>query len=111
MSTKPKKQPKPKAAEATPRRKRKPAAAKKPEPVTAQLEPKAPATRRVALRPMALGDHITAVKPCPHKPGSKSAANFAKYREGMTVEEALSKGCPHEYIRWDRRYGHIAIGE
>jgi hypothetical protein len=42
---------------------------------------------------MALSDRITAVKPCPYKEGTKSAENFAKYREGMTVEEALSAGC------------------
>jgi hypothetical protein len=136
MSAKPKKQSKstPKSRQATPTPKRaevkrqrpapgaKPArAGPTPKPVAAEPTPKAavepivepivePKPKRVVLKPMQLTDRITAVAPCPYKDGTKSATNYARYRKGMTVAEALEAGCPRDYIAWDRRYGHLTIG-
>jgi hypothetical protein len=41
------------------------------------------------------------VSPNPKKAGTAAHARFAKYRVGMTVEEALKAGLRSEDIRWD----------
>lgn len=111
MSTKhTKKQPKPKQAK-RPRQISVAVPADAPQAVAAEPAPVTEAKlKRQALKPMALSDRITAVGPCPYKPGTKSAINYAKYKVGLTVKEALEAGCPRDYVAWDRRYGHLTIG-
>lgn len=46
----------------------------------------------------------------PFRKGSKSADWFAKYKAGMTVQDAIEAGVPRHHIRWDRTLGNITVG-
>jgi hypothetical protein len=48
------------------------------------------------------------VKPYPYK-RTRSVEAYAKYRVGMTVQEAIEAGVPRDWILWDRRYGYITV--
>lgn len=43
------------------------------------------------------------------KKGDKTSANFAKYKDGMTVKDALASGLTRSNVRRDRRAGLIGI--
>ena len=45
----------------------------------------------------------------PKKVGSKAAARFAKYVDGMTVADALAAGIKSIDIAWDSRRKHIEL--
>ena len=77
-------------------------------PPTTTDTPK-PVAPRTSLSPMKATDKITAVAPCPYKQGTKSAANYARYKVELTVEEALKAGCPRDYIAWDRRFKYVTV--
>jgi hypothetical protein len=46
----------------------------------------------------------------PKKPGTQAAARFAKYKNGMTVAEALAAGLKAKDIRWDQAHKFIQLG-
>ena len=46
----------------------------------------------------------------PFRAGTKSAAWWAKYENGMTVEAAIAAGVPRHHIRWDSILENIKIG-
>ena len=81
---------------------RPPRAADKPQVVA---EPK----RVAPLKAMQLSDVITVVTPNPYRHGNKSWVSFNKYKNGMTVEEALKLGIPRDWLAWDRRYKYISV--
>lgn len=43
----------------------------------------------------------------PKRAGSKAHGNFAKYKDGMTIGEALIAGVPSSDISWDLKHGFI----
>jgi hypothetical protein len=45
----------------------------------------------------------------PWKEGTKGHGYYAKYRNGMTVAEAVKAGAPRGYIRWDVAHGFITL--
>jgi hypothetical protein len=45
----------------------------------------------------------------PKRQGSSSYKRFAKYENGMTVEEALKKGVKSADIHWDVKHNFIAL--
>jgi len=45
----------------------------------------------------------------PMKPGSEAAATFAKYADGMTVDEAMTAGITAEALAYDRKRGHVTL--
>ena len=45
----------------------------------------------------------------PFREGSKGKEWFEKYKDGMTVSEALEAGVPRSQIRWDVRHEHIRV--
>ena len=44
----------------------------------------------------------------PKRPGSTSAARFGKYRDGMTVKEALDAGLKRD-LAWDWEHRFISV--
>lgn len=52
---------------------------------------------------------ISCIVPNPKKPGSASYDRFAKYRENMTVSEALAAGVTMADIKWDSERGFICL--
>jgi len=58
----------------------------------------------------ALTDKITLTKAeNPFRTGTKCANWYAKYRDGMTVQEAIAAGVPRHHIRWDQTLGNVTI--
>lgn len=47
----------------------------------------------------------------PKREGSQAAANFDKYRDGMTIDEVQKKGVPLADIRWNLDKGFIRLEE
>lgn len=47
----------------------------------------------------------------PYRETSKAHGVFKKYREGMTVAEAVAAGIGRAYIRWDINHRHIEVSE
>lgn len=45
----------------------------------------------------------------PKRNGSKSREVFRRYREGMTVAEAVEAGIGRGFINWDEKKGYIRI--
>lgn len=100
----------------------KPAAAKPAKEAKAPKAPKEPKEKGPrAPKGMALTDKITfgtdkdqnayGPKNNPKKAGSKSHANFAKYKSGMTVAAALAAGVTSGDLAWDKSHGFINVGE
>ena len=52
---------------------------------------------------------ISAIVSNPKKPGSASYDRFAKYREGMTVSEAIAAGVTMADVKWDSERGFICL--
>jgi hypothetical protein len=46
----------------------------------------------------------------PKRKGSKSFDKFAKYKDGMTVEQAAAAGVTGADLSWDTKHGFIKIG-
>jgi hypothetical protein len=46
----------------------------------------------------------------PKREGSESYKRFALYKDGMTVEEALTKGLTRPDLAWDTKHQFISIG-
>lgn len=46
----------------------------------------------------------------PFRPGTKSAGWYSKYKDGMTVDEAIKAGVPRHHTRWNKTLGNIKIG-
>lgn len=46
----------------------------------------------------------------PKRKGSKSFDKFAKYKDGMTVEQAAAAGITGADLSWDTKHGFIKIG-
>ena len=92
----------------------------------AESEP-APPTKKLALkrarakrgrphvkrgRPSAFADDAkikVVTKENPHRKGSICYKYFAKYKDGMTVVQALKAGIPRANLRYLERLGHIKI--
>lgn len=49
------------------------------------------------------------VKDNPKRPGSRAAADFARYRDGMTVKEFLQAGGSRAGLKWDSAHGFIRV--
>lgn len=45
----------------------------------------------------------------PKRKGSKSFDKFAKYKDGMTVEDAVKAGITGADLSWDSRHGFIKV--
>jgi len=53
---------------------------------------------------------ITIIKDCPWREGTKGAANFAKYKTGMTVKQATDLNVPPKHLNRSVQRGAIKIG-
>lgn len=47
----------------------------------------------------------------PYREVSKAHGVFSKYKDGMTVSEAIEAGIGRAYIRWDLSHGHIELSD
>ena len=47
----------------------------------------------------------------PYRETSKAHGVFKKYKDGMTVTEAINAGIGRAYIRWDINHQHIEVSE
>ena len=45
----------------------------------------------------------------PYRTNTKGASGYSKYREGMTVKQALAAGIHRHQISYDARHGNIAV--
>lgn len=52
---------------------------------------------------------IREVQPNPKRAGSMACKNYAKYKPGMTVAQAVAAGIPRGSIRWDMARGHVSV--
>jgi hypothetical protein len=52
---------------------------------------------------------ISSIVSNPKKSGSASYDRFAKYREGMTVSEAIAAGVTMADVKWDSERGFIQL--
>lgn len=83
----------------------------KPQVVPAATTPAAPAAKKAATKKVTGGEGVITVLVAgnPKKAGSKRAARFALYRDGMTVAQALEAGLYQRDIDKDLKKGYIAV--
>jgi hypothetical protein len=78
-------------------------------PVEVEAKP-APAAKKSGGKAHFANDQvITVLVANPKKPGSLARIRFAKYKDGMTVREALEAGLHRTDFKWDTDRGHINI--
>ncbi len=78
--------------------------------ITRAIKHQQPTRLTRAPRPKAADNRtILSVLPNPKKPGSASFDRYAKYQEGITVSDALSRGLTPGDIKWDVDHGHIVL--
>ena len=66
-------------------------------------------TAKISLGQNGEGKKYDASENNPKRKGSKSHAKFAKYRDGMTVEQAAAAGITGADLSWDTKHGFIKI--
>ncbi len=91
------------------------AAAPAPKTDAAKTEPKAKTvaghalTAKITLGKNADGKPYNGTDNNPKRKGSKSFDKFAKYRDGMTVQQATDAGLSAADLSWDKSHGFISI--
>lgn len=66
-------------------------------------------TAKITLKKNAEGKQYNATDNNPKRKGTKSFDKFAKYKDGMTVEQAQAAGINAADLTWDAKHDFITI--